>query len=96
MSFCSSVLTYINFLAACASASNSALIVNVVIVSCLLARQPISPPKSFMANAHKLLRSVLLSAKDASLATIKLSWPPKRRNSKRVLYKYISARSAAL
>jgi hypothetical protein len=73
MSFYNSLLTYIDFLAACASASNSASVVDVVIVSCLLARQPISPPKSFMANAYELLRLVLLLAKDASLATTKLS-----------------------
>jgi hypothetical protein len=73
MSFYNNLLTYIDFLAACASASSSALVVDVVTVSCLLARQPISPPKSFMANACELLRSILLSAKDASLATTKLS-----------------------
>jgi hypothetical protein len=73
MSFCSNLLMYIDFLAACASASSSASVVNVITVSCLLARQPISPPKSFMANAYKLLRLILLSAKDASLATTKLS-----------------------
>jgi hypothetical protein len=73
VSFYSSLLTYIDFLAACASASSSALIVDVVIVSCLLARQPISPLKSFMANACKLLRLVLLLAKNASLAITKLS-----------------------
>jgi hypothetical protein len=81
MNFCNSLLTYIDFLAACASASSFASIVDVIIVSFLLACQPISPPKSFMANACKLLRSVLLLAKDASLATTKLSWPPKYRNS---------------
>jgi hypothetical protein len=69
----SSLLTYIDSLAACASASSSALIFDVIIVSCLLARQPISPPKSFMANACEFLRSVLLLAKNASLATTKLS-----------------------
>jgi hypothetical protein len=73
MSFYSSLLTYIDFLAACASASSFASVVDVIIVSCLLARQPISPPKSFMANAYELLRSILLPAKDASLATTKLS-----------------------
>jgi hypothetical protein len=73
MSFCSNLLTNIDFLAAYASASNSALIINVIIVFCLLARQPISPPKSFIANACELLRLVLLLAKDASLATTKLS-----------------------
>jgi hypothetical protein len=66
------LLTYIDSLAVCASASNSASIINVITVSCLLARQPISPLKSFMANACKLLRLILLSAKDASLATTKL------------------------
>jgi hypothetical protein len=72
MIFYSSLFTYIDSLAACASASNFASIVNVIIVFCLLARQPISPLKSFMANACKLLRLVLLSAKNASLATTKL------------------------
>jgi hypothetical protein len=72
VSFCNSLLTYIDFLAACASASSSASVIDVVTVSCLLARQPISPPKSFMANAYELLRSVLLLVKDASLATTKL------------------------
>jgi hypothetical protein len=81
VNFYNSLLTYIDSLAACASASNSALVIDVITVSCLLARQPISPPKSFMANAYELLRLVLLSAKDASLAITKLSWPPKRRNS---------------
>jgi hypothetical protein len=81
MSFYSSLFTYIDSLAACASASNSASVIDVIIVSCLLARQFISSLKSFMANACKLLRLVLLSAKDASLATTKLSWPPKRRDS---------------
>jgi hypothetical protein len=64
--------TYIDFLAAYTSASNFALIINLIIVSCLLARQPIDPLKNFMANAYELLRSVLLSAKNASLATTKL------------------------
>jgi hypothetical protein len=73
VSFYSNLLVYIDFLAACASASNSALVVNVVTVSCLLACQPISSLKSFMANAYELLRSVLLLAKDASLATTKLA-----------------------
>jgi hypothetical protein len=73
MSFYSSLFTYIDFLAACASASSSSSVVDVVTVSCLLARQPISPLKSFMANACELLRLVLLLAKDASLATTKLS-----------------------
>jgi hypothetical protein len=81
MNFCSSLLTYINSLAACASASNSASVVDVVIVFCLLVRQLISPPKSFIANACKLLRLVLLLAKDASLAITKLFSPPKRRNN---------------
>jgi hypothetical protein len=72
MSFYNNLLTYIDFLAACASANNSALVVNVVIVSCLFARQPISPPKSFITNACELLRLVLLLAKNASLAIIKL------------------------
>jgi hypothetical protein len=73
MNFYSNLLTYIDSLAAYASASSSALIINVITVFCLLARQLISPPKSFMANAYELLRSVLLLAKDASLATTKLS-----------------------
>jgi hypothetical protein len=73
MNFYSNLLMYIDSLATCASANSSALVVNVIIVSCLLARQPISPPKSFMANACELLRLVLLLAKDASLATTKLS-----------------------
>jgi hypothetical protein len=81
VSFYSNLLTYIDSLAACASASNSASIIDVIIVSCLLARQPISPPKSFMANAYELLRLILLSAKDASLAITKLFWPPKRKDS---------------
>jgi hypothetical protein len=81
MSFCNNLLTYIDSLAACASANSSALVIDVVIVSCLLARQPISPPKSFMANAYELLRLVLLLAKDASLATTKLFWLPKRKNN---------------
>jgi hypothetical protein len=75
------LFTYIDFLTVCASASNSASVVDVITVFCLLARQPISPPKSFMANAYELLRLVLLLAKDASLATTKLSWPPKRKNN---------------
>jgi hypothetical protein len=73
MSSYSSLFTYIDFLTACASASSSASIVDVITVSCLLARQLISPPKSFMANAYELLRLVLLSAKNASLAITKLS-----------------------
>jgi hypothetical protein len=81
MSSYSNLLTYIDSLAVCASASNSALVVNVVIIFCLLVRQFISPPKSFMANAYKLLRSVLLLTKDASLAITKLFWPPKRKNN---------------
>jgi hypothetical protein len=72
VNFCSRLLTYIDFLAACASASNFASIINVIIVFCLLARQPISSPKSFMANAYELLRSILLLAKNASLAITKL------------------------
>jgi hypothetical protein len=81
VSFYSNLLTYIDFLAAYASANNSALVINVIIVSCLLVRQPISPLKSFITNAYKLLQLVLLLAKDASLAITKLSWPPKRKNS---------------
>jgi hypothetical protein len=81
VSFCSSLLTYIDSLAAYASASNFASVIDVVIVFCLLARQLISPLKSFMANACKFLRLVLLSAKDASLAITKLFWPPKRRDN---------------
>jgi hypothetical protein len=73
MSFYSSLFTYIDSLAACASANSSASIIDIITVSCLLARQPISLLKSFMANACELLRSVLLSAKNASLATTKLS-----------------------
>jgi hypothetical protein len=69
----SSLFTYIDSLAACASASSFALVIDIITVFCLLARQLISPQKSFMANACELLRLVLLLAKDASLATIKLS-----------------------
>jgi hypothetical protein len=72
MSFYNSLFTYIDSLAACASVSSFALIVNEIIVSCLLARQLIIPLKNFMANAYKLLQSVLLLAKNASLAIIKL------------------------
>jgi hypothetical protein len=72
MSFCSNLLTYIDSLAACTSPGNFALIFDVVTVFCLLVRQPISPPKSFMVNACEFLRLVLLLAKDASLATTKL------------------------
>jgi hypothetical protein len=81
MSFYNNLLTYIDSLVVYTSVSNSASVVDVVIIFCLLARQLINPLKGFMANACELLRLVLLSAKDASLATIKLSWPLKRRNS---------------
>jgi hypothetical protein len=74
MNFCGNLLTYIDSLAACASASNFASVVDVITVSCLLARQSINPPKSFIANAYKLLQLVLL-------AIIKLFWPLKRKNN---------------
>jgi hypothetical protein len=72
VSFCSNLLTYIDSLAAYASANNSALVIDVITIFCLLAHQLISLSKSFMANAYKLLRLVLLSAKNASLAITKL------------------------
>jgi hypothetical protein len=64
----SSLLTKRDSLAACARANNSASVADVVTVSCLFARQPISPPKSFMAKACELFRSDVLSANEALLA----------------------------
>jgi hypothetical protein len=62
--------------ATCDSASNSASVVEVVTVSCLLALYAISPLNSLIAYPCELLRSRVLSAKDASLATCRVSPPP--------------------
>ena len=49
-------------------ASNSASVEEVVTVSYLLALHATGPPNNFIMNPWELLRSILLSANDVSLA----------------------------
>src|SRR5436190_22459970 len=97
-----SQLVKVGSLAVCDRASNSASVLDVVTVFCLLAFHAIAPPKSSIIYSCELLRSNVLSANGASLAQMKeraslLSLSPPYLNAfPFVLYRYWIVRSAAL
>ena len=64
----SSLDRYIASFAVCDRASSSASVDEVVTVSCLLALHATGPPNSFRIYPCELFRSILLSAKEVSLA----------------------------
>ena len=76
-------------------ARSSASVVDVVTVSCLLALQATSPPKSLITYPWELFLSRVLSANDASLAISRPSPCPSCSAFDLVLCRYSSTLSAA-
>src|SRR5204863_5150500 len=64
-------LVKIAFLAVCDRASNSASVLDMMTVFCLLAFHAIAPSNNSIIYPYELLRSSVLSVNDASLAQIK-------------------------
>src|SRR5436190_6345003 len=95
-----SQLMKIASLAVCDRASNSASVLDVVTVFCLLAFHAIAPPNNSIIYPCELLQSSVLSANDASLAQIKeralLSSSPYLNVFPFVPYRYWIIQSAAL
>ena len=86
---------YNNSFAAYNNTNNSAFIINIITISCLLTFQTTNPPNNLIANAYKLFRSGILSAKNALLATSKISPSPNYNASPLVRYRYAITLSAA-
>ena len=82
-----SLLKYKAFLVVYKKPNNSASIINVVTVFYLFTFQTINPPKRRMAYPYELFRSLISSAKEASVIISNSSPPPNLNLNIQVLNK---------